>query len=158
MFGELTPREIEETIHSQVIGRIGCHADDVTYVVPVSYAYDGEYIYGHAHEGMKVKMMRKNPKVCFEVDIMQNMANWKSVIAWGEFEELTDSKVRHHALQHLLDRILPVITSATTKISPEWPFAPADMASIKGVVFRIRLSQRTGRFENNMVPSFLAWG
>lgn len=158
MFGELTSREIEETIHSQVIGRIGCHADDLTYVVPLSYAYDGEYIYGHTREGLKVNMMRKNHKVCFEVDVLTNLANWKSVIAWGEFEELNNSTDRHHALQHLLDRILPVITSATTKISPEWPFIPADMNSIKGVVFRIRLKQKTGRFESNSTPSFMSWG
>ena len=128
MFGELTPQEIEETIYS------------------------------HTHEGMKVKMMRNNPKVCFEVDILQNMANWKSVIAWGEFEELTNSAIRNHALQHLLDRILPIISSATTKISPEWPFVPADINSIKGIVFRIRLNQKTGRFENSMTPSFMSWG
>jgi len=53
---------------SQLIGRIGCHADNVTYVVPVSYVYDGDSIYSHTHEGMKINMMRENPDVCFEAD------------------------------------------------------------------------------------------
>jgi len=158
MFGELTEEQIEEVLHHHFVGRIGCHADNMTYVVPISYAYDGKYIYGHTQEGMKIKMMRKNRNICFEVDTMQNMANWQSVISWGEFEELTDERERHHALKKLHERILPLVPSMTAKLSPEWPFAPEDINKIKGVVFRVRLTRKTGRFENNSVPSFLAWG
>ncbi|MEJ0105912.1 MAG: pyridoxamine 5'-phosphate oxidase family protein [Bacteroidota bacterium] len=53
MFGSLNNNEIDELLHQQFIGRIGCHAEGVTYVVPISYAYDGEYIYGRTFEGMK---------------------------------------------------------------------------------------------------------
>jgi nitroimidazol reductase NimA-like FMN-containing flavoprotein (pyridoxamine 5'-phosphate oxidase superfamily) len=158
MFGELKEQEIEKVLHHQLIGRIGCHADDLTYVIPISYAYDGMYIYGHTRDGMKIKMMRKNPSVCFEVDDMQNMANWQSVIAWGRFEELFPGAERTEAIQKLHERVLPMITSDTTKLSPEWPFAPSDINSIKGVVYRIELLKKTGRFENNSIPSFLHWG
>ena len=158
MFGQLQPEEIEKLISSQVVGRIGCHADGQTYIVPISYAYDGVYIYGFTQEGMKVRMMRKNPRVCFEIDNLKTMANWQSVIAWGEFEELKDGADRQQALLKLHERILPIIASATTRISPEWPFAPNDINSIKGVVYRVRLTEKTGRFENNDVPSFLYWG
>jgi len=68
MFGELSQNEIEDLLHQQVIGRIGCHADDTTYVVPISYAYDGQYVYGHTREGMKLNLMRKNRNICFEID------------------------------------------------------------------------------------------
>ncbi len=50
---------------------------------------------------MKLALMRKNPSVCFEVDDMQNMANWKSVIVQGKFEELEDPQLRKHALDVL---------------------------------------------------------
>ncbi len=39
MFGELNPEEIEQLLSAQLVGRIGCHADGTTYVVPVSYGY-----------------------------------------------------------------------------------------------------------------------
>jgi nitroimidazol reductase NimA-like FMN-containing flavoprotein (pyridoxamine 5'-phosphate oxidase superfamily) len=149
MFGKLSPAEIEEVLKRQFIGHIGCHVDDITYVVPISYAYDGVYIYGHTFEGMKVNMMRKNPKVCFQVDTMRNMANWKSVISWGEYEELKEKEERNHALQQLIDRTLPVITSKTVQLTPQWPFPSKDTESIKGIVYRIRLREKTGRFENN---------
>ncbi len=158
MFGELSQSQIEEVLHKEVIGRIGCHAESMTYIVPISYAYDGKYIYGITQEGMKMDMMRKNRQICFEVDTMQNMANWESVISWGEFEELTQDTERQAALQILHGRILPLISSAKAKLSPEWPFAPSDINDIKGIVFRILLKRKTGRFENNTIPSFISWG
>lgn len=149
MFGKLSPAEIEEVLKHQYIGRLGCHADDITYVVPISYAYDGVYVYGHTHEGMKVALMRKNPKVCFQADRMDNMANWQSVISWGEYEELNQSEERNAALQQLLDRHFPSITSKTVQLTSRWPFQSNDLESIRGIVYRILLKEKTGRFENN---------
>jgi nitroimidazol reductase NimA-like FMN-containing flavoprotein (pyridoxamine 5'-phosphate oxidase superfamily) len=156
MFGNLEKKEIEELLNSQIIGRLGCHADGLTYVVPMSYAYDGEYIYGHTLEGMKVNIMRKNPQVCFEVDSMQDMANWKSVVGWGVFEELKSEQERNAALKHLVDRVLPIISSETTHLSPQWPFPAGDPKEIKGIVFRIKLVEKTGRFESNATAAYIA--
>ncbi|MBO9571295.1 MAG: pyridoxamine 5'-phosphate oxidase family protein [Chitinophagaceae bacterium] len=151
MIGRLKENEIEQVLHQQVLGRLGCHADDVTYIVPISFAYDGQYIYVHTNEGRKVQMMRKNPKVCFETDAMLNMANWKTVIAWGKFEELNNEEERRYALQCLIDRVIPIISSETTHLFPHWPFPPDDVNEIKGVVFRVKLENKSGRFERNDV-------
>ena len=147
MFGILKQHEIEQLLSQQVVGRIGCHGHATTYVVPISYAYDGDFIYCHANDGMKIDIMRQNPDVCFQVDDMRNMANWKSVITWGKFEELKDHEGRNLALRILNERNMPAITSATTHLSPQWPF-PADEAELKqGILFRIHLHKKTGRFE-----------
>lgn len=149
MLGKLNTTDIEAVLNEQCIGRIGCHADGTTYIVPISYAYDGEYIYAHTREGLKMTLMRKNPSVCFEVDVMHDMANWKTVIAWGMFEELNDPTERRKALQLLVDRILPLVSSETTHLFPSWPFADNNLEAIKGIVFRIRLEKKSGRFETN---------
>jgi hypothetical protein len=44
MFGKLSSIEIEEVLTQQIIGRIACHANDMSYIVPISYAYDGECV------------------------------------------------------------------------------------------------------------------
>jgi nitroimidazol reductase NimA-like FMN-containing flavoprotein (pyridoxamine 5'-phosphate oxidase superfamily) len=147
MFGKLNVEESRSLLKRHILGRIGCHAEGKTYVVPISYAFDGEDIYCHSFEGMKLHVMRKNPKVCFQVDQMANMANWESVVAWGTFEEITDPVKRKQALNILLDRIIPVVSSATVRLSPDWPFPPKDAEKIEGVIFRIRLDEITGRFE-----------
>jgi nitroimidazol reductase NimA-like FMN-containing flavoprotein (pyridoxamine 5'-phosphate oxidase superfamily) len=150
MLGKLNNAEIEEVLQKQIVGRIGCHADDHTYVVPISYVYDGKYIYAHTKDGLKMDIMRKNPSVCFEVDSFVNLANWRSVIAQGTFEEITNDEELKYAVKVLLLRHFPIISIQTVQLSPHWPFEPPDINSIKGLVFRIKLKERTGRFENNV--------
>lgn len=149
MFGELTRKEIEEVLARQIVGRIGCHADGRTYIVPISYAYDGEFIIAHTVEGLKIQMMRSNPGVCFEVDVFENMANWKSVISWGIFEEIENNYERNLAIQKLSKRIFPEISSKTVQLSPQWPFRPDEPDKIPGIFFRIRLYEKTGRYEKS---------
>jgi hypothetical protein len=155
MIAEMRSQEIDDLLSGQVIGHLACHAGGITYVVPTSYAYDGKYIYGHAYEGMKVKMMRLNPEVCFQTDKMENMANWQSVIVWGKYEELTGEE-RKRAFQKLMQRVLPAISSETTHLSPHWPFPPEEAGSIKGIFFRINVQKKTGRFEKAIPESVFA--
>lgn len=157
MFGTLDAGQIELLLKYQIVGRIGCHADGVTYVVPISYAYDGESIIMHTHEGMKIDHMRKNPKVCFQVEEMASMANWKSVIAWGTFEEIIDPKERNVALKQLTHRTFPLTVSKTVHLSDAWPFESEDIPYVEGIVCKIKLSQKTGRFENDMVQPISAY-
>jgi nitroimidazol reductase NimA-like FMN-containing flavoprotein (pyridoxamine 5'-phosphate oxidase superfamily) len=149
MLEELNNNQIELLLRSEVIGRIGCYADNRVYVVPVSYAYDGTYIYAHSKEGMKIIMMRKNPIVCFEIDRMENMANWQSVIATGTFEELTDHSSQAQAMKILIDRLKPIMTSETAQ--PTHAFSDShhqnDIKGFHAVVFRIKLTEKSGRFE-----------
>lgn len=149
MLGDLNQEQIKNLLSSEMIGRLGCHADDKTYVVPVTYAYDKEYLYMHTQEGMKINMMRKNPKVCFEVDHVENMANWQSAVVWGTFEEL-EGKEAEHALQALVNRVMPLVTSQTSRprYGLDRPHAPMN-PNMKTVVFRIKLTEATGRFEKS---------
>jgi hypothetical protein len=148
MFGTLDNQEIEKVLTHQYIGRLGCSAEGRTYIVPISYAYDGNYLYFHAaREGAKIQIMRQNPEVCFQTDLMENMACWKSVICRGKFEEVTDKQERVNALEVLLARELPLIASQTVKLTPSWPFHPDDLNEIGGIVFRISITEKTGRFE-----------
>jgi len=149
MIGKLNIAQIESLLNEKVLGHIGCYAGDQIYVVPVSYAYDGKYVFVHSLEGKKIEMMRRNPSVCFQVDDTHNMANWRSVIAWGHFEELSDMTERNEALKKLIDRHLPLVSSETTHLGGIWPFPPEDLSVIKGIVFRIELKEKTGRFEKS---------
>ncbi len=147
MLGELNSRQIEFVLHSVIVGRIGCHAYDKTYVVPVTYAYDGTYIYGHTSEGLKIDMMRENPKVCFQVDVMENMSNWRSVIAWGKFEELKTLDQREKGVKILRDTVMPVMTGDTTIKNAMRDSHQKSTEAMLGVVYRIELTEKTGRYE-----------
>jgi hypothetical protein len=149
MLGNLTKEQIEELLHTQGLGRIGCHVNEQTYVVPVSFAYDGESVICHSAEGKKIKMMRDNPQVCFEVDHVTNMANWQSVIAWGMYEELHGEDAIK-GMQALMDKFMRASISQTIHAGP----APASEHGagrvVKAVVYKIHLKEKTGRFEVNV--------
>ncbi|HET9826584.1 MAG TPA: pyridoxamine 5'-phosphate oxidase family protein [Chitinophagaceae bacterium] len=152
MLGQLSSDDIENLLHTQIVGRIGCNDDGVSYIVPISYAYDGECIYCHSYEGKKIDIMRKNPRVCFQVDETTDLGNWKSVIACGEFKELNDREERHKALQQLLKRRLPIRSSVTMHLGETWPFVEREhngVNDIPGIVFKILLQEKTGRFEQS---------
>lgn len=155
MIGELNEQQIEEFLSRQIVGRIACCDEERLYLVPVSYAYDNNSVYVRSFEGMKLDIMRKNPDVCFETDDISDMANWQSVIAWGKFEELTTEE-RKNALRILLHRHLPISSSVTTHLGKAWPFSEDDIEEITGVVFRINISKKTGRFERTSTsdPTF----
>ncbi|HSU29126.1 MAG TPA: pyridoxamine 5'-phosphate oxidase family protein [Chitinophagaceae bacterium] len=156
MFGKLKTEEIDQLISNQLIGRIGCHANGITYIVPVSYAYDPPYIYVHTYKGMKMDMMRQNPDVCFQVDDTRSLAYWQSAICWGKFEELNEPTSKTQALQKLQARILPVLSSETMHLSKEWPFPSGENERADGHFFRIRLTEKTGRFEKITGEEFYA--
>lgn len=147
MITSLTPDQIEALLQAEIVGRIGCRLNDDVYVVPVSYAYDGRAVYAHTHEGMKIDAMRQHPQVCFEVDTWQQKGAWQSVIGWGRFEELTGEEERRKALDILLQRKLPTLTSITMQLGSTWPFAPDATENIEGIFFRIVLQNKTGRCE-----------
>lgn len=46
MLGELNRAQIDQVLRGELVGRVGCHAGGQTYVVPITYVYDGEYVYG----------------------------------------------------------------------------------------------------------------
>jgi nitroimidazol reductase NimA-like FMN-containing flavoprotein (pyridoxamine 5'-phosphate oxidase superfamily) len=149
MLGEMTPPEIEELLRAEITGRIGCHAEGRTYVVPITYAYDRGSVYCHSPEGQKLRMMRENPAVCFEVDRVENLGNWKSVIANGRFEELT-GRAAISAMDILIARFTEIARSRDAHPSFVLRKSEAESARADGrpiVLFRIRLAEKTGRFE-----------
>jgi nitroimidazol reductase NimA-like FMN-containing flavoprotein (pyridoxamine 5'-phosphate oxidase superfamily) len=142
MLGTLEPQQIERVLHAETVGRIGTHVDGRTYVVPITYVYDGDAVYGHSALGLKIRMMRAAPDVCFEVDQIDDLASWRSVIAWGRYEELVGD-LAVAAMNLLRARLAPVTSSETTGPAGH----PVGETGLAGIAFRIRLSERTGRFE-----------
>src|SRR5690606_26498525 len=144
MIGELTKRETIDLLESQFIGRMGCHLNDETYIVPDNYKYQNNAIYAHSGEGKKLEMLRANPRVCFQVDHIDHMFKWKSVILWGTFEELK-GKERQQVMQGLILRIMPNTNHPGR--NPSHAISPDLRDDL--IVYRINIEKVTGRFESH---------
>lgn len=151
MLGKLSPEEINAVLRENSVGRIGCRDGDTIYVVPVTYAFDGECIIAHSREGLKINLMRKNPAVCFEVDTMQNLSNWKSVILQGEYEELHSEPDRHAAMHFFVSAIMHIEIGETARVPGlgDKSLRPSRPGEEQFVIYRIRIKEKTGRFEKN---------
>lgn len=151
MIGKLTTEQMQDVLKENVLGRIGCTDGTKTYVVPVNYVYDGISLIFHSLPGMKIDMMRKNPQVCFEVDEMKNFTNWKSVIVWAQYQELTEERERLAAMKLFVDRMLRLKISETA-VPPELSaerIHPRSPGNIKPVIYRLIIHEMTGRCEND---------
>ena len=138
MTGVLHPDEIEEVLHRHHVGRLACVAGGRPYVAPITYAYADGAIYGCTAAGRKVAALRLDPHACFEVDERWDDLTWRSVVAEGVYEELTDPAERRTALLRLRG-VLPDVSLATEAAG--------------GIVFRLRLTEKTGRFVRRLTPA-----
>lgn len=147
MLGELNEQEIRNILTSQVLGRIACCLEGQPYIVPVTFTYDGEYIIGQSLEGRKLEILRQNPRLCFEVDVMTDMRNWKSVLVNGLFEELEGEEAQK-AREILFGKVLTLMTSSTVHRHEHDPEGAEIINNRKKpVMYRIKINSISGRFE-----------
>jgi nitroimidazol reductase NimA-like FMN-containing flavoprotein (pyridoxamine 5'-phosphate oxidase superfamily) len=147
MLGELNDIQMDNILNSQAIGRLACTDGKQPYIVPVIFKYDGKYIYGQSNEGLKLKLLRKNPNVCFEVDRMTDFRNWESIIIYGQFQELDEKEIKE-AREKFFDRMFPLMTNSTIHTHEHLVNAEVDDSTrVKQVMYRIKIKKITGRFE-----------
>ena len=101
--------EIEGIIKKAIRCCIGLVDSDEPYLVPVCYGYERNALYFHsALEGRKVDLIKKNNRVCFEIDTdlevvrTERGCNWsmkyRSVIGTGRARFLESDKDKAHGL------------------------------------------------------------
>ena len=136
MVNYLDSEEIKQLLLTARIGRLGCVVNGDPYVVPINYEFRNGAIYGHSLPGLKIDALRKSPRACIRVDKIESDLSWRSVLAFGNFEELTETTQRQEALTHLMEKF-PMMTPV------EWSVVhDADTQDI--VVFRINIDRMTG--------------
>jgi len=136
----LLAEEAKALLSACRIGRLGCIDNGEPYVVPINYVFTDGAIYSHSLPGRKLDALRTNPRTCLQVDDIQDDFNWRSVIAYGDFEEIRVPGDRELILNKLLSRF-PSLTPVESAIV-------ADAGAPSSIVFRIRVDRVTGVSED----------
>jgi len=77
------PQEIEAIIQKAQVCRVGFSENDLPYIVPVNFGYRDRCVYFHsAHEGKKMEMLKRNNRVCFEMDISFELIRGETPCKW----------------------------------------------------------------------------
>ena len=135
MITKLSQEEALALLSGSRVGRLGCVYEGGPYVVPINYVLDGESLYVHSLPGRKLEALRANPRACLQVDKVIDAYHWRSAIAFGTFEEVTDPKERDQAVRTLL-RSFPNLTPVES--------VPVHDGQSSVIIFRIRVREITG--------------
>lgn len=104
---------LEEILKGAIICRVAMMDGDLPYILPFNYGYRDGVIYIHsAPEGKKINLLRKNPRVCFEVEDESELikgeqaCDWstlyRSVMGYGEVEILSDDQSKQQGLEIIM--------------------------------------------------------
>lgn len=132
--------ETRELLNCSRVGRLGCIFQGEPYVLPLNYLFEDGCIYSHSLPGKKIDALRANPRACLQVDDISDDLHWRSVIAFGRFEEIQQIQERAELLRKLLQRF-PLLTPVESRLVDD--AAPPDF-----VIFRIRVDRITGMAED----------
>ena len=142
---EITDQKVlDEIIQEAKVCRLAVSYEAMAYIVPLSFGYENHVLYFHsAADGLKLQVLRENPKACFEVDIAAELVpgdqacdwtmHYKSVIGFGEVEFLEDLKAKREAfaviMRHYSD--------------DDWAIEDSALAGV--TVFKLNISTMTGK-------------
>ncbi len=97
---------LEDILKSNTVCRVAFSDNNLPYVLPMNYGYDGNAIYLHtAAEGRKINILRRNARVCFEItdnielktstEACSFSTKYRSILVFGSATEVieTDEKI-----------------------------------------------------------------
>ena len=137
--------EIDAIIRGSDVCRIAMAIENVPYIVPVSFGYDGESIYIHtAKEGKKINYFKNSNDVCFEfernVKLFRNQEHackwtfsYESVIGFGKIHELESLEQREIGLNKIMFQYS----------GKDWVFGEDQLKNI--CVWKIEITSITGK-------------
>ncbi len=130
------PKVLESIINKASVCRLAMCEGSVPYIVPLCFGYEKGALYFHsAIEGRKLEILKKNPRVCFEMDIDCELVKsgdrctmkYRSVIGNGQasfIETLEDKRnaldlIMRHYNQEPIPYPDPVLTNMLAVIKVE---------------------------------------
>jgi nitroimidazol reductase NimA-like FMN-containing flavoprotein (pyridoxamine 5'-phosphate oxidase superfamily) len=144
---EITDRkEIDTIIRRARVCRLGLAEDGQPYVIPMTFGYDGRAVYFHcATQGRKLDILRKNPDVCLEFDVSEEILEaeracgwgmkYHSVIALGTAVFLETPEEKRNGLRILMAQYS----------NPNRSFSFPDAALSRVIVIKVGIDQLTGK-------------
>lgn len=140
---------IEDILNSSNIVRIAMVDDQEPYIVPLNYGYHDNALYIHcAKEGRKIDILKKNPRVCFEIEGRSELVtgdqackwtmNYQSLIGYGRVEILEEKNEKIAGLDILMAQFGSKINS----------YDPKHVDAI--LILKLSIESVTGKQSNNL--------
>jgi len=138
VFRELAHAEIHDLLSRHNVGRIAFTFRDRVDIEPIHYVYDDGWIYMRTGAGSKLATLAHHPWVAFEVDEVEGVFDWRSVVVHGTVYALTPEGTDEH--RHAYNRAVELLRD----LIPE-TFTSADPVPFRTVVLRLNTDEAAGR-------------
>ncbi len=136
---------IKSALNRAIVCRLGLTENDMPYIVPMNFGYKDSCLYFHsAPIGKKIEIIKKNNKVCFEIDLDHEVVitdsacnatmKYLSIIGFGIAELINDFEEKQKALNIIMDHY------STKKIHE---FSKKMINRI--IIIRIKIESMTGK-------------
>lgn len=133
---DLNRDECLELLERNSVGRIAFSHRDRVDIEPLHYVLDGEWIYLRTSAGSKVATIVHNQWIAFEIDEVEELFRWRSVVVHGSIHLVTADASGVETHEHAIEAMRQIIPEALTETDPV-PF--------RDVILRIHLDEVTGR-------------
>jgi uncharacterized protein len=128
--------EMRALLRRHHAGRIAFGFREQVDIEPISYAFNGRWLYARTAFGTKLLQMKHNPWVAFEVDEIDGPFDWRSVVAHGTAYFLNSGAVPHPEYT----RAVRMLRSIDERILTD-----EDLVPERTILFRIHVDVLTGR-------------
>ena len=137
-FSELPRHDCETLLRRNHVGRLAFSFHDRVDIEPISYVFADQWLYGRTSPGTKLATVRHHPWVAFEVDEIEGLYDWRSVIVHGvvNLPDGNGSPSDQEAYESTLGLIRNLVPLA---------LAAGDPTPERQVLFRIHVDEKTGR-------------
>jgi uncharacterized protein len=137
-FREISGDDALRVLSANHVGRIAFHHGDRVEIVPIHYVYDDGWIFGRTAFGRKLENLKANWWVAFEVDEIDALFDWRSVVVHGGFYLLEPDSGLHDAelYAHAIAALRTILPATLTD---------ADPVPDRTLVFGIAVQEITGR-------------
>jgi nitroimidazol reductase NimA-like FMN-containing flavoprotein (pyridoxamine 5'-phosphate oxidase superfamily) len=129
-FEEMSRQQCTDLLQRSRVGRLAFSLHDAVDVVPISFKFRDNTIFGRTSPGGKLTTLDRNRRIAFEVDEFSGPFEWKSVVIHGSF--------------YLLDAGADKTQSDLADLFPE-AFGKDDPTAFRNQFFSIAIEEMTGR-------------
>lgn len=143
-FRELTRAECDEILARNHIGRVAFTFHDHVDVEPIHYVYADGWLNGRTAPGAKIAVLRHHPWVAFEVDEVEGLFDWRSVVVHGavHMPDPDGSPLDREAYRQTLVHLRTLVPSA---------LRASDPVPKRYLAFRIHVDHVNGRAATHSV-------
>lgn len=142
-FRDLHEGEAIDVLRRNHVGRLAFLSEGRAEIEPLHYTYDNGWIYGRTSFGKKLNALQHQWWVAFEVDEIEGMFDWRSVVVHGGFYLLPDNLPPHERERR------NIAMRSVKELVPE-AFTEQDPAPHRMQLFGIAVQQLSGRAANSV--------